>query len=120
MAVVMVAATMVVVIMVEMVETMAVVITVVETTAVEMVETITKSLRFSRRWECTIGILRHVITNYLLTTRVFLFIDYQGHRYMGAMDFDDSKFCNEIFSVLHSHVGYSLTQIGDLDLPQTL
>jgi hypothetical protein len=39
---------------------------------------------------------------------------------MGAMDFDDSKFCNEIFSVLHSHLRYSLTQIGDLDLPQTL
>src|SRR6266702_4793635 len=111
---------MVVVIMVEMVETMAVVITVVETTAVEMVETITKSLRFSRRWECTIGILRHVITNYLLTTRVFLFIDYQGHRYMGAMDFDDPQFCNEIYSLLNSHIGYSLTQIGDLDLGEMI
>src|SRR5438309_10743218 len=99
---------------------MVVEIIVVETTAVEMVETITKSLRFSRRWECTIGILRRVITNYLLTPRVCLFIDYQGHRYMGAMDFDDSEFCDEIFSVLHSHLGYSLTQIGDLDLPQTL
>src|SRR5437879_6664272 len=84
--------------------------------AVVMVETITKSLRFSRRWECTIGILRHVITNYLLTTRVFLFIDYQGHRYIGAMDFDDSKFCEEIFSVLHSHDGLSLTTIDDYDL----
>ena len=67
-----------------------------------------------------IGILQQVLTNYLLTTRVFLFIDYQGHRYMGAMEFDDPKFCNVIFSVLHSHIGYSLTQIGDLDLPQTL
>ena len=67
-----------------------------------------------------IGILRHVITNYLLTTRVFLLIDYQGHRYMGAMDFDDAKFCNEIYRVLNSHRGYSLTQIGDLDLPHTL
>jgi len=67
-----------------------------------------------------IGILQQVLTNYLLTTRVFLFIDYQGHRYMGAMDFDDPEFCNEIYSVLNSHIGYSLIQIGDLDLLQTL
>ncbi len=39
---------------------------------------------------------------------------------MGAMDFDDPKFCNEIYGVLNSHLGYSLTQIGDLDLPHTL
>ena len=72
-------------------------------------------LRVAFAWD-----LRHVITNYLLTTRVFLLIDYQGHRYMGAMDFDDPKFCNEIYGVLNSHLGYSLTQIGDLDLPHTL
>jgi hypothetical protein len=39
---------------------------------------------------------------------------------MGAMDFDDPKFCNEICRVLNSHVGYSLIQIGDLDLPHTV
>jgi len=39
---------------------------------------------------------------------------------MGAMDFDDPEFCNEIYSVLNSHIGYSLIQIGDLDLLQTL
>jgi hypothetical protein len=56
----------------------------------------------------------------LIVYRIFLFIDYQGRRYMGSMAFDDERFCAEIYSVLKYRVGYSIKQIGDLDLSYTL
>jgi hypothetical protein len=43
---------------------------------------------------------------------LFLTIEYQSLRYMGAMQFDDTEFCYEIFNILKSHVGYSIKQIG--------
>jgi hypothetical protein len=65
-----------------------------------------------------IGTLQQVLTNDLLN--VYIFIDYQGCRYLGVMTFDDEKFCSEIYSVLKNYIGYSLKEIGDLDLSYTL
>jgi hypothetical protein len=39
---------------------------------------------------------------------------------MGSMAFDDEGFCAEIYSVLKYRVGYSIKEIGDLDLAYTL
>jgi hypothetical protein len=39
---------------------------------------------------------------------------------MGSMSFDDEKFCSEIYRVLEDYIGYSLIQIGDLDLSYRL
>lgn len=63
-----------------------------------------------------IGILKQVLMNDLFHTMLFLTIEYQSLRYMGAMQFDDTEFCYEIFNILKSHVGYSIKQIGDLVL----
>jgi hypothetical protein len=58
--------------------------------------------------------------NELMTTKIFLFIDYNGSRYMGMMVFDDPKFCSHIFALLQRNVGRSIKDIGDLDLSHTL
>jgi hypothetical protein len=67
-----------------------------------------------------IGTLQQVLMNELFNYRIFLFVDYQGRRYMGSMAFEDEGFCAEIYGVLKSRVGYSIKQIGDLDLSYTL
>jgi hypothetical protein len=67
-----------------------------------------------------IGTLQQILTNCLFNYRIFLFIDYQGRRYMGSMAFDDESFCAEIYSVLKYRVGYPIKQIGDIDLSYTL
>jgi hypothetical protein len=67
-----------------------------------------------------IGTLQQVLKNDLFKHRIFLFIDYQDRRYMGSMAFDDERFCSEIYNVLKYRVGYSIKEIGDLDLLYTL
>ena len=57
-----------------------------------------------------------VLMNDLFHTMLFLTIEYQSLRYMGAMQFDDTEFCYEIFNILKSHVSSSIKQIGDLVL----
>jgi hypothetical protein len=39
---------------------------------------------------------------------------------MGSMQFDGSRFCYQIYSVLQAHVGLSIQEIGDLDLSHLL
>lgn len=67
-----------------------------------------------------IGTLQQPLMNELLDTKIFLFIDYNGSRYMGMMVFDEPKFCLQIFAVLKANVGRSIKDIGDLDLSHTL
>jgi hypothetical protein len=67
-----------------------------------------------------VGTLQQALLNNLMSTRIFLLINYQGSRYMGSMAFDNPEFCSEIYAVLNSHVGCSIKEIGDLDLSYTL
>jgi hypothetical protein len=67
-----------------------------------------------------IGTLQQALKNDLFNHRIFIFIDYQGRRYMGSMASDDEKFSSEIYSILKNYIGYSLKEIGDLDLSYTL
>jgi hypothetical protein len=55
-----------------------------------------------------------------LNNKIFLFIHYDGSRYMGLMQFDDRRFCSQIFTILQANVGRSIKDIGDLDLSHTL
>ena len=48
---------------------------------------------------------------------LFIGIDYQGRRYMGAMLLDSSALCRQIYLLLQSHIGLSIEEIGALDLP---
>ena len=38
-------------------------------------------------------------------------------RYVGAMGFDSEHFCFQIATVLQSHIGLSIKEIGNIDLP---
>jgi hypothetical protein len=67
-----------------------------------------------------IGILEKVLVNDLFDNKIFLFVQYQGFRYMGAMHFDDPGFCCAIFTLLNSNIGRPIKEIGDLDLSFTL
>jgi hypothetical protein len=67
-----------------------------------------------------VGVLEQAIMNELFDNRVFLFMMYQGFRYMGALQFDDPVFCYQMYDLLKFHVGRSIKDIGGLNLSGTL
>jgi len=67
-----------------------------------------------------IGTLEQVIVHELLDNKIFLFILFQGFRYMGFMSFDDLAFCSQIHILLKANIGRPLKEIGDVDLSFTL
>jgi hypothetical protein len=67
-----------------------------------------------------IGTLERTMIRQLLDNKIFLFIHYNGSRYMGLMQFDDRRFCSQIFTILQANVGRSIKDIGDFDLSHTL
>src|SRR3954465_13911083 len=64
-----------------------------------------------------IGILHDVLIGVLEPTTLFLFIEFQGFRYVGSMSFDDPIFCQKICDLLKQNVGRSIKEIGDLEVP---
>lgn len=66
-----------------------------------------------------IGILGQVLANDLFNNMIFLLVEYQGFRYMGALHFDERQFCDEIFTLLKLNLGRSIREIGDLDVSHT-
>jgi len=48
---------------------------------------------------------------------LFIAIEYQGRRYMGAIGFDSPALCWQIYILLQSYIGLSIKEIGDIDLP---
>jgi hypothetical protein len=67
-----------------------------------------------------VGTLQQPLMNGLMGTKIFLFIDYNGSRYMGMLSFDDQIFCSKIFALLKANIGRSIKDIGDLDLSRML
>ena len=63
-----------------------------------------------------IGNLQHVFMNDDGDI-LFIAIEYQGRRYMGAIGFDSPALCRQIYLSLQSHLGLSIKEIGDIDLP---
>jgi hypothetical protein len=52
--------------------------------------------------------------------KCFLIIDHERAAYMGSLLFDDTSFCREIIFILKNCMGWSIEQIGDLDVSRTL
>jgi hypothetical protein len=63
-----------------------------------------------------VGILQQVLMNDAMDTKIFMFIEYNGLRYVGLLAFDDPKFCDAIYTLLGSTIGFSIKEIGDLDV----
>ena len=64
-----------------------------------------------------IGTLQQVLTSELLDNKIFLFIQFQGFRYMGSMRFDDLAFCSQVHTLLKANIGLSIKEIGNMDFP---
>jgi hypothetical protein len=56
----------------------------------------------------------------LVDNKVFMFMEFQGFRYVGFLGFDDATFSRQIHPLLKSKVGLSIKEIGDFDLSFTL
>lgn len=65
------------------------------------------------------GTLEHVVSERHHGKKIFIFMDHEGDQYLGVIEFDDPEFCRGIYALLRSHVGCSIKEIGDLDLPAT-
>jgi|SRR5262245_7589145 len=66
------------------------------------------------------GILKKCLRNSHVKELYFLFIEYNGDSYVGALVVDNAAFCNHVASILEQNVGKSIKEIGDLDLAHTL
>ena len=67
-----------------------------------------------------IGILTQVIRHDDTPDRCFLLIRREKELYMGCLMVDDPSFCKQIFRLLQSYIGYSIAEIGGIDLRHTL
>ena len=67
-----------------------------------------------------IGTLEQVLMTAWFNNKIFVFVQYQGFRYMGLMQFDDPKFCDEMFALLRNNLGRSIKDIGGLDLSHNI
>jgi len=63
-----------------------------------------------------IGNLQEVILTAAADDVLFIAIEYEDRRYMGALLLSP-EFCRQIYFLLQSHIGLSIEKIGDLDLP---
>ena len=48
---------------------------------------------------------------------IFIAVEYQDRRYMGAIGFDSPALCRQIYIALQSSIGLSIKEIGDIYLP---
>ena len=67
-----------------------------------------------------IGRLEYVLANKTCNNRFFLIIKHEGHPYVGCLFVDDSVFCTQLVTVLQDRAGFSIKEIGDLDLSGSL
>ncbi len=51
---------------------------------------------------------------------IFLFIEHNGHQYIGSLYFDDLASCYEVDGLLKSNLGRSIKEIGDLEVLRLL
>ena len=76
--------------------------------------TATDGTTFRPRTE--IGTLIDVRMNDSFRLRLYLTIKYQRETYVASISFDESQFYKHIFSLLQTHIGCSIQEIGDLDV----
>jgi hypothetical protein len=67
-----------------------------------------------------VGTLKQVNRDSRSARRCFLVIESDGERYVGALLFDDEIVCWLVSHVLRSHIGWSIRDLGDLDLSFTV
>jgi hypothetical protein len=66
-----------------------------------------------------VGILKEVSAD-TAQKRCFLTIEYENDRYMGCLFVSDRSFCQQLFTILQQHLGWTVEQVGGLDVSDTL
>ena len=67
-----------------------------------------------------VGILIQVTRRDDTANRCFLLMKHQNELYMGCLMLADTSFVKQISHLLQSYIGYSIKEIGDIDLSHTL
>jgi hypothetical protein len=67
-----------------------------------------------------IGVLKRVEKHPDIIEGLFLWIDYQDESYIGMMYFDDPSFCFALHKILAQSIGWSIVEIGNLDISHLL
>jgi hypothetical protein len=68
-----------------------------------------------------IGTLRSVsLSRVEPITTCYILVDFQGSAYMGKLLVQDATVCRRMLEFLQQHCGYSIQQIGNLDMPDTI
>ena len=63
-----------------------------------------------------VGTLESVLISELIDNKVFMFMRYQGFRYLGFLGFDEVPFGFQIYRLLKANVGRSIKEIAHLDV----
>jgi hypothetical protein len=63
-------------------------------------------------------VLKYVFSRHAPSSKCYLIIEYEHETLVGTLYFDNEAFCERISDMLRSHVGHTLTQIGDLELSE--
>jgi hypothetical protein len=79
-----------------------------------------KSLAEQQILRGEIGILQQVVTTGIDYQKLFLFVEHEGVPYIGCLIFSDHRFCRPIAKLLRRHYGYSIKDIGAVDLDDVL
>jgi hypothetical protein len=67
------------------------------------------------------GTLKYVAASHGTAKHCHLVIEHDSEYYIGALMFDDAKFCWMVSTALqYHHIGRSIKEIGDLDFSYTL
>jgi hypothetical protein len=64
-----------------------------------------------------IGVLSHVLYGGARPrSRIYLIMEHEGEEYIGALLFSDGTYCGQIADLLRDHRGYTIEEIGSLDV----
>ncbi len=63
-----------------------------------------------------VGTLKYVYASNRIRDKCFLVIDHNHQSYIGTLMFDHPSFCVQIVTILRSHIGRSIKEIGNLEI----
>lgn len=64
-----------------------------------------------------VGILTYVLSNFKISGKLFLVMDYEGETYVGTLMFKNHAFCKQLGDLLQLHQKKPIKEIGDLEMP---
>lgn len=62
------------------------------------------------------GQLKYVYARTDLSNRCFLVVECKNEKFVGSLIFDDKALCVRITTLLKRHIGFALSEIGDLEI----